>query len=163
MVLADLRRLVKFNDWANARVCAEIDTLSSEQLTKDLGSSFPSVLATAGHLVGAEWIWLRRWLGDQSPVFPDWAKSPEWREVKRQLAGVETERNAFMSRLTEADILTLRPFKLLNGTSDEQPLDVMVTHIVNHSSYHRGQIAAMFRQLGLKPTGTDFITFAREK
>jgi uncharacterized damage-inducible protein DinB len=54
-------------------------------------------------------------------------------------------------------------FTLFNGTEDSQPLDVMVRHVVNHSTYHRGQIAAFIRQFGIKPPQTDYIAFARTR
>jgi len=38
-----------------------------------------------------------------------------------------------------------------------------MVHLVNHSSYHRGQLAGMMRQLGVKPPGTDYIVFVRER
>ena len=163
MVLADLNRLLKFNEWANARVFDALATLTPEQLTRDLGSSFPSPGLTAAHMVAAEWIWLQRWLGVSNSTFPEWANSTDLADIRRRLTKIESERWAFFDGLSEADIETPRMFKLMNGTEDRQPLDVMITHVVNHATYHRGQIATMFRQLGLKPIGTDFITFARER
>lgn len=162
-MLADVQRLLKFNEWANDRVFDAVALLTPEQLTKDLGASFPSVALTAGHMVAGEWIWLQRWLGISNSKFPDWATSTDIADLRRRLLEVQTERAAFIAGLTDADILVPRPYKLMSGLEDEQPLDVMVTHVVNHATYHRGQIAAFFRQLGLKPIGTDFITFAREK
>ena len=163
LVLADLQRLLKFNEWANARVFDAIATLTPEQLTKDLGSSFPSVALTAAHMVAGEWIWLQRWLGASNSEFPEWAHSSDLADLRRRLSDVELERAAFIAGLTDADIPTLRPYKLMSGVQDQQPLDVMITHVVNHATYHRGQVATFFRQLGLKPIGTDFISFAREK
>lgn len=162
-MLADLQRLLKFNEWANARVFDAIATLTPEQQTKDLGSSFPSVAATAAHMVAGEWIWLQRWLGVSNSKFPDWAASTDVADLRRRLTAIEKERWDFIAGLGEADIHVPRSYKLMNGTEDAQPLDVMLTHVVNHATYHRGQIAAFFRQLGLKPIGTDFITFARER
>jgi uncharacterized damage-inducible protein DinB len=163
LVLADLKRLLKFNEWANARVFDAVATLTPEQVCKDLGSSFPCIGLTAAHLVAGEWIWLQRWLGISNSRFPEWASSTDIADLRRRMTDIENERWAFVARLAEADIHTPRPYKLMNGTEDQQPLDVMITHVVNHATYHRGQIATMFRQLGLKPVGTDFITFAREK
>ena len=163
LVLADLQRLLKFNEWANARVFDAIAALTPEQLSKDLGSSFPTVALTAAHMVAGEWIWLQRWLGVSSSKFPDWASSSDIADLRRRLSEIERERTAFIAGLADADLLTPRPYKLMSGLEDQQPLDVMVTHVVNHATYHRGQIATFFRQLGLKPIGTDFITFAREK
>ena len=163
MALSDLRRLLKFNEWANTRVFDALATLTPEQLTKDLGSSFPSPGLTAAHMVAGEWIWLQRWLGISNGKFPDWAATTNLPDLRRRLTEIETERWTFFNGLGESDIHTPRAYKLMNGTEDQQPLDVMVTHVVNHATYHRGQIATFFRQLGLKPIGTDFITFAREK
>ena len=163
MVLADLKRLLKFNEWANARVFDAIATLTPEQLTKDLGSSFPSVGLTAAHMVAAEWIWLQRWLGLSNSKFPEWAASTDLADLRRRLTEIETERWSFFHGLAESDLAVPRNFKLMNGTEDSQALDVMITHVVNHGTYHRGQLATLFRQLGLKPTGTDFIAFAREE
>jgi uncharacterized damage-inducible protein DinB len=163
LVLADLKRLLKFNEWANARVFDAVAALTPEQVCKDLGSSFPCVGLTAAHLVAGEWIWLQRWLGISNSKFPEWANSTDIADLRRRLTDIETERWALFHTLTEADLLTPRHYKLMSGLEDQQPLDVMITHVVNHATYHRGQIATMFRQLGLKPTGTDFITFAREQ
>lgn len=140
-----------------------IATLTPEQLTKDLGSSFPSVGLTAAHMVAGEWIWLQRWLGISNSAFPEWARSTDIADLRRRLTDVESQRSSFINALDDQAILVPRHYKLMNGTEDHQPLDVMVTHVVNHATYHRGQVATMFRQLGLKPVGTDFITFAREK
>jgi len=163
MTLQDLKRLLMFNEWANARVFDAIATLTPEQVTKDLGSSFPSVGLTAAHMVAGEWIWLQRWLGISNSKFPDWAASTDIADLRHRLSTIEAERWAFFNGLTEGDVLTPRHYKLMSGLEDEQPLDVMISHVVNHATYHRGQVATFFRQLGLKPIGTDFITFAREK
>lgn len=162
MILADVERLLRFNEWANARVFDAIAALTPEQATKDLGSSFPTVALTAAHMVAGEWIWLQRWLGVSNSKFPDWANSSDIADLRRRLSEIEQERAQFIAGLTDADLLIPRAYKLMTGLEDQQPLDVMVTHVVNHATYHRGQIASFFRQLGLKPIGTDFITFARE-
>ena len=138
-------------------------TLTPEQLTKDLGSSFPSPGLTAAHMVAGEWIWLQRWLGISNSKFPDWAASTDLAGLRRRLNEIEADRWAFFNGLSETEVQTPRAYKLMSGLEDQQPIDVMITHVVNHATYHRGQVATMFRQLGLKPIGTDFITFAREK
>lgn len=163
MTVAEIRSLFEFNDWANARTFDAIGALSPDQLTRDLGSSFPSVLLTAAHLVGAEWIWLERWTNPAPSSFPEWAKTPEFGDLRTRLRSVETGRAKYLSGLHESAASSVVRFTLLNGTEDQQPLDVMVRHVVNHSTYHRGQIAAFMRQLGVKPPSTDLILFARER
>ena len=129
MTTSDLRRLLKFNDWANARVLDALATLTPEQLTKDLGSSFASPVLTAAHMVAAEWIWLQRWLGASNSKFPDWAHSTDLADLRRRLTAIEAERWAFLDGLSDTDLAAPRAFKLMNGTEDLQPLDVMITPI----------------------------------
>ncbi len=161
MTNAEISSLFEFNDWANARTFEAIGALTPEQQTKDNGSSFPSILATAAHIVGAEWIWLERWKGTPSPAFPDWLKTVEFGDLVSRLRTVEADRSAYLAGLPADAGALISSFKLLNGTEDTQPLHVMIRHVVNHSTYHRGQIAAFSRQFGVKPPTTDYIAFAR--
>ena len=81
MNLADLNTLVEYHYWARDRLLAALDPLTSEQFTRDLGSSFRSIRDTVAHLHAAEWAWHARWIG-QSPTallpadrFPDVASA----------------------------------------------------------------------------------------
>jgi uncharacterized damage-inducible protein DinB len=162
MTLAEIRDLFAFNAWANDRMIAGVDALSPEQRDRDLGSSFPTILATAAHIAGAEWVWLERWDGRSPTALPGWAVTPEWTRVRALFAELEAARAAFLSTLTEADLTRPVEFTLFNGTKDARPLQIQFQHVVNHGSYHRGQIAGMFRQVGARPPGTDLIRWARE-
>jgi uncharacterized damage-inducible protein DinB len=162
MTLADVRDLFAFNAWANDRVIAAVDALSPEQRERDLGSSFSTILATAAHIAGAEWVWLERWHGRGPTGMPDWALTPEWPRVKALFADLEAARAAFLSTLTEADLARPVAFTLFNGTEDARSLQIQFQHVVNHGTYHRGQIAGMFRQVGARSNSTDFIRWARE-
>jgi len=162
MTNAELRSLFEFNDWANARTFAAVGALTAEQLTLDNKSSLPSVLLTAAHIVGAEWIWLERWIGRSTGGFPAWVLQPDLADLLVRLRAVEAERAQYLAGLPEGAATSMVAFKLMNGTEDQQPVEVMVRHVVNHSTYHRGQIAAFIRQFGIKPPSTDYIAFARE-
>lgn len=161
MTNAEIESLFEFNEWANARTFEAIAALTAEQLTQDNGSSFPSILLTAAHVVGAEWIWLERWKGATPSSFPDWVKAPELGDLRTRLRNVETDRVAWTAALPSGAGAEKLSFKLLNGTEDSQPIAVMVRHVVNHSTYHRGQIATFIRQFGITPPSTDYIAFAR--
>ena len=63
MNVEDLRLLYDFNAWANRRTIEACASLTSEQFTRDLASSFRSVRDTLAHIYGAEWLWLERWHG----------------------------------------------------------------------------------------------------
>ena len=162
MTKADVLSLFAYNKWANDRTLASLDQLSEEQFTRPLGSSFPTIAATAAHIAGAEWVWLSRWKGANPTGMPDWAAAPSLAAVKLKFAELESERAAYLSTVAEADLLRPTTFKLFNGTDDAMPLAQQFQHLVNHGTYHRGQVAGMLRQTGATPTPTDFLRWVRE-
>ena len=69
---------------------------------------------------------------------------------------------AFVDGLDDAGVARVIEFKLLSGQTGASPVWQMVQHVVNHASYHRGQITTMLRQLGAKPAQSmDMIAYYR--
>jgi uncharacterized damage-inducible protein DinB len=158
----EILSLFDYNEWANARFVGVIAALGDDQLTARLESSFPSILGTLGHMVAAEWVWLRRWKGDNPTAFPEWLESPRLGEVRSKLAEVESERRAFLESLEDADLDKPVDYRTLSGAVHSNRLVDLCRHVVNHSSYHRGQLTTLLRQVGATPVSTDFIVFLRE-
>ena len=70
----------------------------------------------------------------------------------------------FSPELDEAGVARVMPYTLLSGVSSASPFWQMLQHVVNHASYHRGQVTTMLRQLGAAPAKScDMITFYRER
>jgi uncharacterized damage-inducible protein DinB len=161
-MLQEILELYAFHRWANQRILAAASALSPEELTRDLRSSFPSVLATLGHLLGADWIWLQRWKGGSPTSGPEsWDLSTAEALVGRW-AEVEQEQAAFLRGLAEADLHRVLRYRMLSGVAQESPLWQTLRHVVNHATYHRGQVVTLLRQLGASAPGTDLIAFYRE-
>lgn len=161
MTLDDLRSLYAYDEWANARFFEAIEGLDETRRTAPLESSFPSVLATFGHIVGAEWIWLSRWQGTSPAGFPEWLQAPNLEDLRSRLTQVETDRTAFLAGLTDEDLQRPLAYKLLNGTASSTRLLDLLLHVVNHSTYHRGQLTTLLRQVGATPPATDFVVYTR--
>jgi uncharacterized damage-inducible protein DinB len=161
MTHSDILLHFAYNKWANDRTIEAIGTLSAEQVTRNLGSSFPSIRDTAAHIASAEWIWLRRWKGESPSAYPTWAKHSSMEAVVTKFGEIEAERAAWLSTLSDADIDRILSFRLLNGQEDKQRLSAQLLHLVNHSTYHRGQVAGMMRQVGGTPVPTDLIAYRR--
>jgi uncharacterized damage-inducible protein DinB len=160
----DLETLLDFHYWARDRILDAVRLLPPDQLRKDLGSSFPSIWDTLVHLYSAEWAWHQRWVGSSPTAhirpdqFPDLgALAAAWR------AHEETMR-AFLAGLGEAGIDRIFDYKNLAGQPGRSTFWQMLQHIVNHGSYHRGQVTTMLRQLGAAPgRSVDLIAYYREK
>jgi len=164
MNLADLNTLVEYHYWARDRLLAALDPLTSEQFTRDLGSSFRSIRDTVAHLHAAEWAWHARWIG-QSPTallpadrFPDVASARQaWIELEGKVRG-------FIAALGEQGVGKVFDYTLINGAAGSSPFWQMLQHVVNHASYHRGQVTTMLRQVGAPPAKPmDLIAFYRTR
>lgn len=162
MTAAEIRDLYAYNEWANARVVEVIAGLPADRLTAPIESSFPSILGTLAHIVAAEWVWLRRWLGENPTAFPDWLSAPSLPALRAKLAEVESERDAFVGSLSDEDLDRQLDYKTLAGAPFSNRLADLLVHVVNHSSYHRGQLTTMLRQAGATPVATDFVLFKRD-
>lgn len=163
MNVEDFRLLYDYNSWANHRTLEACAALNDEQFTRDLGSSFRSVRDTLAHLYGGEWIWLERWHGRSPNALPSAAEYANLESLRRRWEEVERGLLDFVASLTPEDVQRAVTHKTTQGVEQSAPLWQMLQHLVNHGTYHRGQIATMLRQLGAKATSTDFIVFYRER
>jgi uncharacterized damage-inducible protein DinB len=155
--------LFDFHYWSRDRVLDAAAALSPEQYTKDLGSSFKSVRDTLVHLLSAEWAWHERWQGRTPAAHLSADQYPDIDTLRRAWTAHEQKMRAFVSALSPADIDRVYEYKLLNGSPMRSPLWKMATHVVNHGSYHRGQVVTMLRQLGAAPPKSiDLIAYYRE-
>ncbi len=163
MNVEDFRLLFDYNSWANHRALEACATLSAEQFTRDMGSSFRSVRDTLAHIYGAEWLWLERWHGRIPSALPTAADFPDLESLRARW--VEHERNleTYIDALTPSELERVIKYKNTRGTPFEGPIWPMLQHVVNHSTYHRGQITTLLRQLGATPVTTDLIAFMRKR
>ena len=163
MTLADLEVLVEFHYWATRKILDAVEPLSPEQFTRDLGNSFLSVRDTLAHLYGADWIWCSRWEGDSPSALPDPKNFPDLVSIRKAWDAHEPTLRAVLKRFGEQGVDSPVEY-LRNGVRQAQPFSQTFQHLVNHGTYHRGQVVTMLRQLGAgTPPSTDLIAFYREQ
>lgn len=163
MTLAEVQELFGYNAWANRRMFAALEVLPAESYFRDLKSSHGGLHGTLCHIVWAEELWLHRWLGKSNPAVPQgrdlttlaaaWAR---WEEV-------EAERTAFLGGLGERRLDDTVVVKPSTGGQYVHTFREMFRHAVDHSSYHRGQLVTLLRQVGATPPSTGLIVFYRER
>lgn len=163
MNLEDIRNLYDYNSWANHRILDACAALSGEQFTRDLGSSFRSVRDTLTHILGAEWVWLERWHGRLPSGLPPGSEFSDLEALRNRWAGIERDLHDYVASLTAEDLTRNIQVKTFAGQVFSQPHWQMLQHLVNHGTYHRGQVTTLLRQLGAKPVSTDLIGFYRER
>ena len=154
-----MRRLFSYTEWANERILESVRALSDEQFTRTIESSYPTIRDTMAHIVIAEWLWLRRWNGESPQGMPEWLHEPSLATIEAKLREVEAERRAFFDTLADADLPREVSYRSTNGDPFTRPYQDMFAHVANHSTYHRGQLVTMLRQVGAKPQSTDMTLF----
>lgn len=157
IALATLRELFDYNYWARDRQLEACAALTEEQFLRPMGSSFSSLRDTLAHLVGAECVWLERWLGRSPRTLPGAeglnnlaAIQARWREVER---GVRQ----YLAGLNEQALARSLSYVNFKGATWTYPLWRTLIHVVNHQTYHRGQVTTLLRQLGARPAPIDFL------
>jgi uncharacterized damage-inducible protein DinB len=164
MNLQDLQTLLDYHYWARDRLLDAIEPLTPEQLTHDLGSSFPSIRETVVHIYAAECAWHSRWQGQSPTALMTSDGFPDVAAVRRAWTAHEATMRAFVGQLGEEGIAKVFEFTLLSGAAGSSPFWQMLQHIVNHASYHRGQVTTMLRQLGAAPAQSmDMVAFYRTR
>ena len=157
-----LNHLLGFHYWARDRVFTAVESLDAEQYARPMGSSFASIRDTLNHVFLAEWIWYTRWNGVSPTSFPT-DEIPDLSTLRSRWSDLEGKVRDYLGIAGESGINRVINYRLMSGKEGASPLWQMVAHVVNHATYHRGQVTTMLRQLGAAPAqSTDMITYFRE-
>ena len=155
--------LSNYNIWASNIVCSWLEKITDEQCDQTVISSFNSIKETVLHMIGAEHVWTERMNGVAMPVW-----------IPSSFKGTKDEHIALMKKTSEAlksfviafdenKLPTKLFFKRLNGEENLMPFYQILSHVFNHSSYHRGQLVTMLRQVGFTDLGsTDLSLFYKQ-
>lgn len=159
MDLSYFKLLLSYNSWANARILEALSVLSTEELTKNLSTSHNSILETFVHIMFAESIWRMRCQGESKIEQLNLLDFNSFELLKKKLSAHEHQQQYFIDMLGDPDIGRIVTYLNLKGENWEYPLYQIIQHLVNHSTYHRGQIITMLRQLGHEAVTTDFLVY----
>ena len=155
--------LYEYNAWANRRSMDAASKLASEKFVEPRGSSFASVRDTLAHIYGGESIWLERFQGTSPAALPDVNQFSDARSLREAWAALETNLMAFVRGLKQADLDRVFEYQTFKFGTYKNPLWQSMQHLVNHGTYHRGQVTTLLRQLDAQPILTDLMHFYRER
>ena len=156
--------MLDYHYWARDRLLDALEPLTPEQLNRDLSSSFKSIRETIVHTYAAEWAWHSRWQGNSPTALLPSDQFPDLAALRRAWSQHEGDMRAFLDGSGEDGVSRVIEYKLLSGEAGASPLWQMLQHVVNHASYHRGQVTTMLRQLGATPAKPmDMIAYYRTR
>lgn len=152
--------LADYNIWANDIVHSWFEKITDEQWEQPIVSSFKSIAETSVHTAGAEKIWLERLNKVENPVF----LTDEFSGSKPDAIAIWEKTSAglksFIENLEESKLESPVSFKRPNGNIYELLHYQIFAHVFNHSTYHRGQLVTMLRQVGFNSLSSiDFSSY----
>ena len=155
--------LYEFNAWADRRMLGAVAAVKQEEFLRPMGSSFGSLRDTTAHIYGGEWVWLERFQGRSPASLPDTSQLADLASLRDYWTGLEGRLLNFVGKLTQEDLNRVLEYKTLKFGIYKNPLWQSMQHVVNHGTYHRGQITTLLRQLGAQPILTDLMHYYRER
>ena len=151
-----------FNIWANTKTAEVLTEVNDEIYYRENKSSFPSIAKTVLHMWGAQNIWLKRLQGESLAA---WPYQIEQESKAGQLAGlVQSSQNIldFVTSKDDAFLSSLYSYTNMKGEPFTDSVEDTLFHVVNHSTYHRGQLITMLREASVtNVVGTDLIHYLR--
>lgn len=150
MNTTDYLRRFTYDEWANHEVLRAMRSSGPDERS----------LALLAHIISAERLWLERvqQVPQSSPVWP----SSTLEDCASQIEDVGRLWREYLSQNSQSDVARTISYKNTRGELWTSSLADILTHVILHSAYHRGQIASHMRANGKTPASTDFIHAVRQ-
>ena len=151
-LVSHFRMLGSYNRHANERLYEACSGLGDEERTKERGAFFGSIHGTLNHILVGDRIWMSRFEGGEAPstnldaiLYDDFDALRESRVAED--ARIEAYTASLTAELLDGTIAYVND----QGREFRDPLSVLLAHLFNHQTHHRGQVTAM-----LATTGVDY-------
>lgn len=149
--------LFDYHYWARDRQLEVCAALTQEDLVRLLGGSFSSLRDTLAHLIAVEWLWLERCRGRSPRAMPAAEEFPTLAVIEARWREVQHGVREYLAGLSDEALARSLTYTNLRGEAWTYPRWRVLFHLLNHQSYHRGQVGTLLRQLGAQPAPVDFL------
>ncbi|MDX8404091.1 MAG: DinB family protein [Mariprofundaceae bacterium] len=171
-----LQRMARYNQWMNRKLYEKVQLLSADEIAKDRGAFFKSILGTLNHILVADMFWLRRFSGSKAcaealaPIremtMPTDLHDFLYDDIQ-VLASKRKELDQLILSFSETwddeMLATAICYRNMAGEKHEQPLGALLQHLFNHQTHHRGQVTTLLFQAGIDPEATDLLVMMMEE
>lgn len=157
----DPQKLFAYHQWASQKVLQLVEDSGEEYYTKIGENSFPSIRETIAHVIGVEKMWFKRMNGVKSPEFEHFDVDTV-EKAKNALLLLHAEMELYFASLSAVSWQEELDYRNMKGDEFRHSREEMLFTVVNHASYHRGQITSLLRQFGKTGIPLDYIYFQKE-
>ena len=157
------RTLARYNRWANQRLYAAVAKLKTEEYFKQRPAFFHSIHGTLNHILVGDRLWFGRILEGQAP--PLKLNQILYGDLVALRVAREAEDGRIVTALDSMDRERFRQtleYRNVAGERHVQPMNLVLGHVFNHQTHHRGQVHDQLSQTSVEPPELDLILFIRE-
>ena len=162
MINDDFQALYAYNRWADRKVLDVCRTLTPAQYLAEPVPGWTSVRASIVHLAIVTNGWLRGLAGDEIGEVLSEDDLPTVDDALRLLKEADVALDRILTTFTPEQLATPVTMKRRTRSATLPPW-VVLRHVVNHSTYHRGQVASKLKRLGVEPPAIDLVFWALEQ
>ena len=164
-MIAHFQRLARYNRWANRRLYDAVAALPDAAVRQDRpGAFFGSILGTLNHVLVGDRIWLARIEGidcgierlDQR-LYDDLGRLRAARDLE------DARIVALAKDLEPAALERVIAYKTMAGEEQATRLELILAHLFNHQTHHRGQTHGLILESGAAPPPLDLMYFLHEE
>lgn len=159
----EIIRQYEYHIWANTKVFEHLKQLPEEVYAAEVQSVFPTVAAVLEHLYVRDELWLAVLQGESAELIQlvnrltEEVKGMVISSLEERYNGVAERFRHYMAVVDDLDkLMTITHPRFGSMTA---PISGIIQHVVNHGTYHRGNVTAILRQQGHPGVATDYIFF----
>jgi uncharacterized damage-inducible protein DinB len=156
------KRFAAYNAWANARLYDAATALTDFERKRDIKGYFQSLHGTLNHMLVADRIWLRRLTGEgDAPTRLDETLFADFNALREAREAEDARLSGYVAGLSGSEFETVVAYENTRGEPKALALKLILAHVFNHQTHHRGQATHMMRQLGVaEPPALDLLYIA---
>lgn len=154
-----VRVMSRYNAWQNNSLYREANVIGQDARRLDRGAFFGSIHQTLAHILWGDQIWMHRFEGWDAPPqdFKDNIDTPPaWDDLCETRQAFDAQLSTWADGLTDADLSgDMSWYSGATQSHVTRSRALLVSHMFNHQTHHRGQVHAMLTAVGAKPDDTD--------
>lgn len=161
--VAYFKRLADYNAWANRHLYEACAALPPAALDAPRRAFFPSIMRTLNHLLVADRLWLSRLSGAPVAMALDTILFADFDDLRAARVAQDQDIADFIATLTDEVIASDLTYQSVTAGAYTMPRDLVLGHMFNHQTHHRGQVSNMVLEAGGKVLEIDLIYYGREQ
>lgn len=170
MSSAQVGLLAAYNEWMNAKLYDAAAQLPTDELMAERGAFFGSLFGTLNHLVVADTIWLKR-IARGFARFEALDRARDWEQptaldqrlfddlpaMRQRRAALDEVFKQWAGALVADDLNEVLEYVSMKGVVSRKRLGLVLAHVFNHQTHHRGQATTLLAQAGQDVGVTDLL------